>query len=134
MKFSKSRQAILGYDYLISENLRLKSEVYYQQLSQIPVEQKNSTFSIINYGSEFYQSRVDSLVNKGKGKNYGIEITFEHFLTKNYYYLLTSSLFESKYTAGDGKERNTLFNGNYVVNALGGYKFKVGNYHTLSLI
>src|SRR3989339_948908 len=133
MKFSKSRQAILGYDYLISENLRLKSEVYYQQLSQIPVEQKNSTFSIINYGSEFYQSRVDSLVNKGKGKNYGIEITFEHFLTKNYYYLLTSSLFESKYTAGDGKERNTLFNGNYVVNALGGYKFKVGNYHTLSL-
>ena len=30
-------------------------------------------------------------------------------------------------------ERNTLFNGNYVINALGGYKFKVGTYHTLSL-
>lgn len=133
LKFTKSNQTVLGYDFLITQNLRLKIETYYQYLQQIPVQKKKSTFSIINYGSEFYQSRVDSLTNKGTGKNYGIELTFEHFLTNNYYYLLTASLFDSKYTASDSVERNTIFNGNYVVNALGGYKFKIGKYNTLSL-
>lgn len=133
LKFTKSNQAVLGYDYLITQNLRLKIETYYQYLQQIPIQKKPSTFSIINYGSEFYQSSVDSLINKGTGKNYGIELTFEHFLNNNYYYLLTTSLFDSKYTASDGHERNTIFNGNYVINALGGYKFKIGNYNSLSL-
>ncbi|MBI5217769.1 MAG: TonB-dependent receptor [Bacteroidia bacterium] len=133
LTFTRSNQVVLGYDFLITENMRLKTEVYYQQLLKIPVERKSSTFSIINFGSEFYQSRIDSLVNNGAGKNYGIELTVEHFLTKNYYYLFTASLFESKYTGSDSVERNTLFNGNYVVNALGGYKFKIGKYNSLSL-
>lgn len=133
LKFTKSNQAVLGYDFLLAQNLRLKLETYYQFLEHIPVENKASAFSIINYGSEFYQSRVDSLTNKGTGENYGIEFTFEHFLSNNYYFLITTSLFESKYTASDGVERNTIFNGNYVVNALGGYKLKIGTYNSFSI-
>ena len=65
------------------------------------------------------------LVNGGTGTNYGIELTFEKFLTKGYYWLLTASLYDSRYTGGDGVERNTIFNGNYVVNVLGGYELKL---------
>jgi outer membrane receptor protein involved in Fe transport len=67
----------------------------------------------------------DSLVNSGKGRNIGIDITFEKFLTKQLYTLITVSLFDSKYTGGDGIERNTRFNSNYVINLLVGKKWTI---------
>jgi len=131
--FSKSNQFVLGYDYLITKNLRLKIETYYQHLYQIPVEIKPSYYSIINYGSEFYSERSDSLVNNGLGKNYGVELTLEKFLNKNYYFLLTASLFQSLYRGSENIERNTIYNGNYVLNFLSGYTFQVGKFNSLSL-
>lgn len=64
--------------------------------------------------------------NKGTGTNYGAELSLEKFFSKNYYFLVTSSLFESKYTAIDNVERNTKFNNNYIVNVVGGKEFPVG--------
>ncbi len=134
MGFSKSHQIVLGYDYLPTKNLRLKIETYYQYLYNIPVEQKESYFSMINYGADFYSKKIDSLVNEGTGKNYGIELTIEKFLSKNYYFLLTSSIFESKYKGSDNIERNSAFNGNFVINALCGYNVQLGKHNnTLSI-
>jgi len=65
-----------------------------------------------------------ALVNKGKGKNYGLEITIERFFNKNYYFLINTSLFESKYKSLEGIWRNTQYNGNYLVNILCGKEFK----------
>lgn len=67
----------------------------------------------------------DPLVNSGKGRNTGIDITFEKFLTKQFYTLITVSIFNSKYTGGDGIERNTRFNSNYVINLLGGKEWTI---------
>jgi len=133
LDFSKSNHFVVGYNYLINSNLRLKIETYYQYLYKIPVEQRLSTYSSINYGTKFFLDRVDSLENTGIGKNYGIEITFEKFLHKNYYFLTTVSLFDSKYTASDGVERNTAYNGNYVVNFLAGYTFELNQNNSLSI-
>jgi outer membrane receptor protein involved in Fe transport len=66
------------------------------------------------------------LKSKGKGMNYGIEITLEKFFTKNYYFLYTASFFNSQYTGSDNVWRNTAFNANYVMNGLGGKEFIVG--------
>ncbi|MCF6241157.1 MAG: TonB-dependent receptor [Bacteroidales bacterium] len=133
MDFSKSNHYILSYNYLINKNLRLKIESYYQDLYSIPVEQKPSYYSLINFGNDFYSDREDSLVNKGSGKNYGIELTFEKFISKNYYFLITASLFDSKYKGSDNIERNTIYNSNYVLNILAGYSFKIGKHNSLSL-
>ena len=73
----------------------------------------------------------DSLVNAGTGKNYGVEFTLEKFFSNNYYFLVTGSLFESKYLAYDDIERNTLFNGNFVFNVLGGYEYNLGKHNVL---
>ncbi len=133
MDFSKSNHYILSYDYLINKNLRLKIETYYQYLYSIPVEQKPSYYSMINFGNDFYSDRKDSLINTGTGKNYGIELTFEKFLSKNYYFLITASLFDSKYKGSDQIERNTIYNSNYVVNFLGGYSFKIAKHNSFLL-
>ncbi len=64
------------------------------------------------------------MVNKGSGKNYGVEISVERFFDNNFYFLLNSSLFDSKYKSLEGVWRNTRYNNNYIVNILGGKEFK----------
>ena len=66
------------------------------------------------------------LVNGGKGKNYGIDLTLEHNYFAGYYYLLTASLFDSQATGDDGVWQNTRLNRNYIFNALGGKEWKTG--------
>jgi len=130
---TKSHQWVLAYDVSLGMNSRLKVESYYQSLFQVPVETRPSSYSILNTGAGWGVGAVDSLENKGSGRNYGLEITFEKFFSKGYYYLVTLSLFESKYTGSDGIERNTAFNNNYVLNCLAGKEFMIGSRSALTL-
>lgn len=126
LDFMKSNQVVLAYDRTLGENWRLKSEVYYQALFDIPVEQTASSYSVINEGAEFIFEEKGSLVNEGTGTNYGVELTLEKFFSKGYYVLMTGSLFESTYEGSDGIERNTAFNKNFVGNVLVGKEWKFG--------
>jgi hypothetical protein len=132
LEFTKSHHYALGYDYSISENLRLKAEVYYQKLYNIPVETKESHFSLINIGAGEEYPYLDSLVNNGTGRNTGIEFTLEKFLSKHYYFLITASLLDSRYEGSDGITRNTAFNSNYNLNALVGYELALNDRSSLN--
>ncbi len=132
LDFTKSNHYILGHNYLINQNFRLKSEVYYQQLYDVPVKESFPEFSMLNTGANFGGAREDSLVNQGSGTNYGLEFTIEKFLNRGYYILFTTSLYSSKYKGYDGKQRNTAFNGNYVFNLLGGYEHKISDKYMLT--
>jgi hypothetical protein len=122
LDFTKSHQLVAGYDWTIATNLRFKAEAYYQHLFNIPVDKQDTYFSMVNVGAGFYFPDMDSLVNKGTGENYGVEFTLEKFLSKNYYFLVTTSLFNSTYKQIDGVKRNTAYNGKFIVNALAGYE------------
>jgi len=134
MDLSKSLHIILGYDYLISEHLRFKAETYYQDLYNIPVSSEIVQYSILNEGTEYFVDRQSNLINNGSGTNYGVELTFERFVHRNYFFLFTTSLFQSDYKGYDEKSRSTSFNGNYVFNAVGGYELPVGKRKTRVLI
>jgi hypothetical protein len=125
LDFVKSLHTVLGYDINISNNLRLKTEAYGQYIFNAAVEKTPSSFNMLNFGDDFYFPDKTNLVNNGKGYNYGLELTLERFLDKGYYYLFTTSLFQSKYTGSDNIWRNTAFNSNYVTNLLGGKEFKL---------
>lgn len=132
MGFTKSNQVVLGYDWNISNDLRIKVETYYQHLFNVPVEQRSTSFSLLNTGAYWGPNTTDSLVNKGTGYNYGLELTLEKFFSKSYYYLFTCSLFDSKYKGSDGVLRNTAFNGKFVLNCLLGKEFPLGNRKVLA--
>lgn len=134
MGFSKSLQFVLGYDQLFSEFFRMKLETYYQHLYNIPVKQNIPQYSILNEGTEYFLDRMDSLVNKGTGTNYGLELTLEKFMSRNYFFLITASLFESQYKGYDGISRNTSFNSNYIFNAVGGYELPFGKRKNRALV
>ncbi|MDR1202806.1 MAG: carboxypeptidase-like regulatory domain-containing protein [Tannerellaceae bacterium] len=113
---SKAHHFVLTYDLSISDNIHLKVEPYYQALFNIPVE-PGTSFSIINHDF-YYLDR--QLVNKGKGRNYGVDITLERYLNKGYYYMFTGSLFKSEYLGGDNVWRGTRLDRGYLFNGLGG--------------
>ena len=116
LDFAKAHHFVLSYDLSLSENTHLKIEPYYQALFNVPVE-PGTSFSIINHDT-YYLDR--QLVNEGKGRNYGIDITLERYLSKGYYYMLTGSVFKSEYLGGDNIWRNTRLDRGYLFNALGG--------------
>lgn len=126
LDFTRSHHFVLGYDYLPAKDWRIKTEVYYQYIFNVPVTLTPSSFSMLNNGSSFNPTNQGNLTNKGTGTNYGLELTIEKFFSKGYYGLLTGSLYESNYKGSDNIEHNTAFNGRYVANLLVGKEFKLG--------
>jgi len=126
LNFTKSYQAVLSYDWLFSEFWRSKIEVYYQYLRQLPVSPDEPILSLINFSNSDNAFGNKILVNKGKGQNYGMELTIEKFLSQGYYILFTTSFYDSKYFDANGIKRNTRYNSNYAFNLLGGKEFKIG--------
>jgi hypothetical protein len=123
LKMSRARHYVLGYDAFLSENLHFKSEIYYQDLYDMPVEEDvNGNDALLNMSEGFVDKKF---VNKGKGKNYGIELTLERFFAKRYYFMITTSIFQSKYKALDDIWRNTRFANQFVSNVLAGKEWDV---------
>lgn len=125
LDFVKSVHSVLGYDINFSRHLRFKTELYGQYIYDAAVEKTPSSFSMLNTGADFYFPDKTNLVNNGKGYNYGVELTLERFLNKGFYYLVTASIFQSKYKGSDGVWRNTAFNTHFVNNILVGKEFKL---------
>ena len=130
LKFTKSWQTVAGIDWKFAESFRLKNEIYYQYLYNAPVIVDFPQESLLNFGDDNHWDYT--FVNKGTGKNYGIELTLEKFLTNHYYLLATLSLYQSKYKGYDKIERNTKYNGRYAMNFLGGYEWTIGKNNLLS--
>lgn len=109
--FMKANHFVLSYDRSLNKYLHAKVETYYQHLFSIPVSDDISNpMSLINNQDGYV---TDALVSEGKGRNYGVEITVEQFMHRNTYFLLSTSLYDSKYQALDHVWRNTRYNGNY---------------------
>ncbi|MDF1695774.1 MAG: TonB-dependent receptor [Saprospiraceae bacterium] len=117
----KAHHINLGYEYHFSPNLVGKIDAYYQHLFDLPVEYNDTSyFSTINEGEEV---NYYDLVNEGTGQNYGIELSLQRYFSNHYYFLVNTSIYESTYKTLEGRTRNTRFNGNYLVNIIGGKEF-----------
>lgn len=122
LDFTKANHFMLTFDYKISDELLLKIEPYFQTLFDVPVRAGDS-YSVLNR-EDFYVE--DALVNKGKGRNIGVDVTLEKYLSRGYYYMFTGSLFDSRYCGGDKVWHNTKFNRHYILNLLGGKEWMMG--------
>lgn len=111
---TKARHLVLSHRIGLGQTWQLKTEMYHQEILQVPVSNDpNASFSLLNE-EDGYTSQP--LTNLGMGKNYGIEFSLEKRLAKGVYLLMSTSLYQSKYKASDGIWRNTRYNGNYLSN------------------
>lgn len=135
----RAHHLVMGYQAILSDHLRFRSEVYYQYLFDVPVE-TTGTYSVLNL-DEINQLR--SLTNAGTGRNYGVDLGLERFSRAGLYYMLNASLFNSTYTDISGQRFNTAYNSGavlrwtngadtlsygvgYKMNLLMGKEFRVG--------
>lgn len=127
LDFSKSAQVSLSYDWSFAPHWNLKVEGYYQHLYDIPVKSaRGEMFSVLNLGgNENAIIREDSLVNRGLGRNYGVELTLERYLADHFYLLFTTTLYRTLYTNGwdNGMWIPTAFDGKYIFSLSTGYEW-----------
>jgi hypothetical protein len=119
--FTRANHFVASFEHTFASSHVVKIETYYQQLYNVPMYANlSSLYSPINQETGFV---TDSLKNTGRGKNYGVEVSFEKSFSNNSYYLLNGSLFQSTFSGLDNRERNTAFNGNYSIHLLAGKEF-----------
>ena len=123
LDFTRAHHLVLSYNWNIDNSYNLRVEPYVQQLYDVPVI-ADSSFSFINLQGDWFIK--DQLENKGKGLNYGVDLTFEKYVSQGYYYLLTASLFNAKYKGGNHVWHNSRYNRNYAFNALMGKEWMMG--------
>jgi len=121
---TRSTHYIVGYNKTFGRDLNMKIEAYYQDIKKLPVPDNPDKFWSPIFGGV---NPGDTLSNIGEGRNYGIELSLQKFFTQGYYFLLTSSLFDSKYKPANGSWYNTQYNKNYITNLVGGKEFKWGS-------
>ena len=125
LDFTRAHHISAAYDLSIGENHHLKIEPYFQYLYDAPII-PDSTYCFLNLQGGDDLFLADKLVNRGKGMNYGIDITFEQYMSRGFYYMITASLFDSRYKTDLGKWYDTRYNRRYAVNLLGGKEWMVG--------
>lgn len=126
LKFQKAHHVVLAYDHRFEGDWRVKTEAYHQWLYDVGIERTPGSYSVLNEGADFIFTERAGLVSDGTGRNYGVELTIEKFLSRGYYALATASVFDSRYTGSDGIERNTGFANRYVLNTLLGKEWGIG--------
>lgn len=126
LDFIRSYHAVLGYDVFFKGDVRMKIEAYFQQLWNLPVDTSRTSYNMLDEGTGFELFFPKKLVNKGLGRNYGLEVTLEKFFTHNWFIMFSGSLYDSKLQGSNGKFYNSDFNGNYILNLLGTKEFKWG--------
>ena len=127
LELNKSAQAVLAYDITPMKNVRIKAEAYYQHLYDVPTETNLDTkYNLLVAEDAWDFIQHDTLSSIGRGRNYGIDLTIEKFFANNHYYMITGSLFDSKYSPADKKWYNTRWNSGYQLNMVGGKEFAVG--------
>ncbi|MBS1618783.1 MAG: TonB-dependent receptor [Bacteroidetes bacterium] len=124
--FTRSFHVVGSYDVFFRQDVRIKVEGYFQYIFDLPVDTFASSYSILNEGTGFDRFFPGKLVNKGIGRNMGIELTVEKFFTHNWFAMFSGSLYDARYRASNGIWYNSDFNCHYVMNVLGTKEFKWG--------
>ena len=119
---SRAHHMVLSYKQQFKTASYWSAEVFYQSLFDIPIAaDASNSFSAINVVEGYFEG---ALVNAGIGTNYGLELTYQKYLSDDFYLMCNGTYYESKYEGSDGVERDTRYNGNYIFNATGGKEWQ----------
>jgi hypothetical protein len=121
---TRAVHAVAGYERMLAEDVQLKVEAYYQYLFDQPVEDDASSSFWLGNMDGWFTTRT--LVNKGTGRNLGVELSAEKFFTHGWHALATLSLGRAEYKALDGVWRHARFDHGTVGNVLAEKEWKLG--------
>lgn len=116
LKLAKAHHLGLSYSWKVTPDIHLKVEPYFQYLFDVAVE-PGTPFSVIDHNGYVMNKQLEST---GKGRNYGIDVTLEQYMSRGWFWLVSGSLFKSEYRGGDGVWRRSRLDQRFLLNALAG--------------
>jgi hypothetical protein len=128
LDITKSHHYVLSHKYSLKKGSYLKTELFYQQIFNVPAALLNPTFSTLNLVEDF---TPEPLQNAGTGRNYGLEFTFQQYLINGFYALTNATIYNATYKNNDGIERNSRFNGKHIFNLTLGKEWERSKDRTL---
>ena len=120
---SKAHHLLVTYMHKFNDNLNLRLNAYYQYGFNTPVGIDGSTFCSVNRFMNYFD---EPLVNDGRTRNYGADVTLEHYMHHGFFGQVNASLFKSEYRAHDKVWRSQLYDRGYTAKVLGGKEWMVG--------
>ncbi|MCP4220165.1 MAG: TonB-dependent receptor [bacterium] len=108
----------LGLTHLLSRDVQLTADVYLKEYRRLPLSYDYPTHSL----SDNPGHTVENLVDTGRGRSYGVEVTLQKKLKKKLYGLISGCYYRSRYRDLPGQWRNRVYDNRFIVTLLAGYK------------
>ncbi|MFT6205191.1 MAG: hypothetical protein ACI9V1_000862 [Spirosomataceae bacterium] len=117
LDLNKAHHFILNHTFTTSKNSFFKTELFYQRLFNIPNIPINQS---LIFPASSGINLIDVVpftqyVNSGNGTNYGVEFTYQKYLTDGFFMLANATLYNSTFEIAN-QTFDTRFNGNYIFN------------------
>ena len=120
---TKAHHLLATYMHKFGDNLNLRLNVFYQYGFDVPVGIDGSTYCVTN---RFYAYTDEPLTDKGNTRNYGGDITLEHYMSHGFFGQTNFSLYKSQYRGVDKKWRNQFYDRGFMFKVLGGKEWIFG--------
>ncbi|KAA0992034.1 TonB-dependent receptor [Dyadobacter aurulentus] len=125
LKPTRSHHLVLGYQQTFNKSNSLKVEAYLQNQFDVPVgEDLGTQYSALNLIEERPEVHFQ---NKGKGLTYGLEASFQKFLTNDFYMLASGSIYDATYLDLNGNRGASRFGGRHTFSLTAGKELKSGD-------
>ncbi|MBK8426087.1 MAG: TonB-dependent receptor [Lewinellaceae bacterium] len=109
----RSRQLGLRHTWQWRDAWALKTELFWQRMSNLPVSTSDRTFSLFNI-TEF--AALNALQTTGIAENKGLEINVEHYLSGGWFLVANTTLFDSRYQGDDLRWRASRWDLGHILN------------------
>ncbi len=124
LKNTMAMQYILGYERLLTKDIRLTLDLYYKKYQDLPIDPSQPKLFLVDelYYRSGYFFNHDKLLSSGNAYTKGIELMLQKKLAENIYGLASISYSITKYKSIDNIWRNRVYDNRIVATIEGGYK------------
>ena len=120
---TKAHHLQFSFSHKFNDNLNLRLNAFYQYGFDTPVGTNGSTYCVTN---RLFAYTDEPLVSKGNTRNYGGDITLEHYMSHGFFGQTNFSLYKSEYRGEDKVWRNQLYDRGFMFKILGGKEWMIG--------
>jgi hypothetical protein len=120
----RARHIILGLKYLLQGDVQLTLEAYDKSYADFPMSASYPYWFVIDdvNGDNDRFWDYGPLVDLGKARSRGVELTIQKKLARDFYGLVHFTYYRARYRDLMGVWRNRLFDNRFIVCVSGGYK------------
>lgn len=125
VSYIRSKHLVLGADYYTAFNAKIAIEGFYKFYDRYPFSIANQ-ISLANLGGDFGVIGNEAILSIGKGKAYGVEISYQQKLFSGWYGLATYTFVRSEFQNADGEYISSTWDYRTIFNFTLGKKLKGG--------